>query len=63
MSGEQIYLAARDCAVADQFNDQTSPIYWRGKPNFIDQLRAGYAARTDAKAAARAAEQSASPRR
>jgi hypothetical protein len=57
MSSEHIYLAARDCAVADQFNDQTVPIYWRGKANFIDQLRAGYNARMGAKAAARAAAQ------
>lgn len=56
MSSEQIYLAARACAVADQFRDQAVPIYWRGKPNFIDQLRADYAARMDAKAAARAVE-------
>jgi hypothetical protein len=57
MSSEHIYLAARDCAVADQFNDQTVPIYWHGKANFIDQLRAGYNARMDVKAAARAAEE------
>lgn len=54
MSSEQIYLAARDCAIADKFRDQATPIYWRGKPNFIDQLRADFDARMDAKAAARA---------
>jgi hypothetical protein len=57
MSSEHIYLAARDCAIADQFNDQTVPIYFRGKANFADQLRAAYAARMDTKAAARAAGQ------
>ena len=57
MSSEQIYLAARDCATADKFRDQASPIYWRGTPNFLDQLRADFAARSDAKAAARAADE------
>ncbi len=56
MSSEQIYLAARDCATGDKLRDQASPIYWRGKPNFLDQLRADFAARAHAKAAARAAE-------
>jgi hypothetical protein len=57
MSSEQIYLAARACAGAERFRDQAIPIYWRGRPNFIDQQRADFAVRAGAKAAARAAEQ------
>jgi hypothetical protein len=57
MSSEQIYLAARACAGAERFRDQAVPIYYRGRPSFIDQQRADFAARADAKATARAAEQ------
>jgi hypothetical protein len=56
MSSQEIYLAARACARAERFRDQAIPLYWRGKPNFIDQQRIDFAARAGAKAAARAAE-------
>ena len=56
MSSEQIYLAARDCATGDKLRDLTSPISWRGTPSFLDKVRA-FASRSDAKAAARAAEE------
>ena len=57
MTSELIYLSGRDCAGAEQFRNQAIPIYWRGRPNFIDQQRADFAVRMGAKAAARAAEQ------
>ncbi len=56
MSGEQIYLSGRACAGAERFRDQAIPVYYRGRPNFIDQQRADFAVRADAKRAARATE-------
>ena len=56
MSGEQIYLAARDCARGDQSKDLASPIDWRRKPSLLDRLRAHVAARLVDKAGAGAAE-------
>jgi len=56
MTGEQIYLSGRACAGAERFRDQAIPVYYRGRPSFVDQQRADFAARASAKAAARAAE-------
>jgi hypothetical protein len=57
MTGEQIYLSGRACAGAERFRDQAIPVYYRGRPSFIDQQRVDFAARAAAKTAARAAEQ------